>query len=655
MKNNKLSAPVSYLPLQKFHIVPITALDPLSIKASAKKAKCDREKIKYNTLLNATVKALGIKGGFSEYQRIYNSELIPFMKKHGMKKRVDLLKARKKGGDTYLTDITHQDLSERLFFSGLELPEKIFTGYNFDYNHTINDGVYYFNSSLCINQKSKVFSTAEIEAISGEGNTHFPLEIIESVGPYDLRNMENDGRSYALLKKIAKHNIKIAHAYPNIVLECPYDKKPLKSFLDLGKKDYEPDSAAMQAGIDRYNCFANRTLLDVVVGSFGKDLGLAFNLLGDSLVLPSISTRVVKLYLGNIDRESLNQEKEYVDAGFNLFRERIELGEDGWVEIIPFSNNLIFLKGRNGEYDFVFKNQRDKIFEHQIFGKSLKRADIPSCISDYQFFRWHYFEYQGWRDMDSHNSENIFYEKGNKLPGSYPGKDTILQSYHEAKGNFIASKMQSSSKLPGFKEVIVSNQPLMISNLITIDELCLFKEANSDYLDYRGGDKLDSVNVELDSSLPATVTWFDVLAYINWFEKETNVPLRLLSLAEYQELRSTEGIPKERIPVVSDLEFVDHFGNVFPKHPPYMAPDDFQELTCRFGNAEKYQSNTGLEFLKSNSFAEWLQEGACIRSGNLKSFYNDDFHIRSTAPSDSTGKYKGVKIGFRLCYDLSIH
>lgn len=655
MKNNNLSAPVSYLPLKQFHIVPIVALDPASLKASAKKAKCDREKIKYNTLLNAIAKALGIKGGFAEYQRIYDSELVPFMKMHGMKKRVDLLKQRQKGFDTYLTDITHQDLSERLFFSGLELPEKIFTGYNFDYKHTIDDGVYYFNSKICINPKSRVLSVTEIEAICGKRDTYSPLEITESVGPYNLRSMVNDGRSSAMLKSIAEHNIKIAHSHPTIVLDCPYDKKSLKSFLDLGKKDYEPDNAAIQASIDQYNHFASRTLLDVVVGSFINDLDLSFNLLGDSLIYPAKYPNEVELYLGNTTRASLNQDKEFVSIQFDLFRNRIALGEDGWIEVIPFSNNLIFLKGSDGQYDFVFKNQRDKCFEHQIFGKSLKRADIPSCISDYQFFRWHYFEYQGWRHMDSHNSENLFYEEGGKLPGHYPGRDAILQSYHEAKHNFIPKLKKNSAKLSGFKEVMLSSKPLMISNLITIDELYRFKEDNSDYLDYRKGDKLDSVNAELDSSLPAAVTWFDVLAYINWFEKETNVPIRLLSLAEYEKLRAPEGIPKERVPVVSDLEFVDQFGNVFPKHPPYMAPDAFQELTCRFGNTEMYQSNTGLKFLKSNSFAEWLQESACIRSGNLKSFYNDDFHIRSTAPLDSTGKYKGVKIGFRLCYDLLAH
>ena len=146
MKNQ--SIPTTYLPLQKFHIVPITSLDPLSLKASAKFTKRDREKIPHSTLLNATVKALGVKGGFSGYQDVYDSQIKPFLKSHGMSKRKNLLKPRMKGHSNPLPDITHQKLSERLFYSGWELPKKIFTGYDFNYEDTISDGYYYLNSTF---------------------------------------------------------------------------------------------------------------------------------------------------------------------------------------------------------------------------------------------------------------------------------------------------------------------------------------------------------------------------------------------------------------------------------------------------------------------------------------------------------------------------
>ncbi len=651
---SKVTTQISYLPLDKFHIVPITNLDPHSIKASAKKAKCDREKIKYNTLLNAITKALGIKGGFSEYQQTYESKLVPFLKRHGMTRRVDLLKQSKKGFDTFFEDITHQELSERLFFSGWDLPEKIFTGYNFNYEHTIDDGDDYFNRVLCTNNQTRVVEGDELKALLGDESSPSSFTFNERTGPHNLKNTSFYNADSLYVHKIIEHNINIANSNSCVIHDCAYDKRPLRHFLDATQDDYVPDNKAKQAGLERYKRFASRTVLDLVVGSFMKDLPQSFNLLGDSLVKPVNQPHEIELYLGNTDKASLNRDKALVKTKFDLFRKRIEQGCEGWVEIIPFNNKLVFLKGENGQYDFVFKNQRDKVFEHQIFGKSLKRSDIPSFVSNYQFLRWHYFEYQGWRYLDSHNSENLFYEKGNKSSG-YPDRSTILQSYHVAEGNFIPKPKKSSIKLSGFHEVFVESKPLMVSNLITIDELNCFKENNSDYLEYRVGDNLESVNDEHDNTLPATVTWFDVLAYINWFEKEVGVPVRLLRLSEYAVLREPEKIPIERHPVFTDLKFIDTFGRVYSEHPPYMAEDDFQRLTCRFGNTKQIQSEADLKFMESNSFAEWLLEETCIRSGNLKSFYNDDLIIRSKPPLESTGKYKGVKVGFRLCYEMPTH
>ncbi len=648
---NNLSTPISYLPLQKFHIIPIINLDPASIKIAAKKAKCDREQIKYNTLLNAASKALGIKGGFAEYQQTYDSKLVPFLKKHGLTKRVDLLKQRKKGFDTFFEDITRQELSERLFFSGWSLPEQIFTGYNFNYKNTLDDGDDYFNRVLCTNHQTRVVEGDELKALLVDESSPSSFTFNERTGPHDLKNTSFYN---ADILKTIEHNINIANSNSNVVHDCAYDISPLRHFLDANQEDYVPDDKAKQAGLDRYERFASRTVLDLVVGSFMKDLPQSFNLLGDSLVKPVKQSHEIELYLGNTDEASLNRDKALAKTKFDLFRARIEQGCEGWVDIIPFNNKLVFLKGENGQYDFVFKNQRDKAFEHQIFGKSLKRSDIPSFISEYQFLRWHYFEYQGWRYLDSHNSENLFYEKGNKSSG-YPGSSTILQSYHVAEGNFIPKPKKSSIKLSGFHEVLAENKPLMVSNLVTIDELNCFKEKNSDYLEYRVGDNLESVNDESDNALPATVTWFDVLAYINWFEKEVGVPVRLLNLSEYTVLREPEKIPTEREPVFTDLKFIDPLGRVYAGHPPYMAEDDFQKLTCRFGNTKQIQSETGLNFMESYSFAEWLLEETCIRSGNFKSFYNDDFIVRSKPPLKSTGKYKGVKVGFRLCYELLTH
>jgi hypothetical protein len=126
-----------YLALQQCHIVEITSLEPEAIKHVAKHAREDREEIKHNTLLNAIVKSLGFKGGFASYKNHFESSLIPFMEQHGLKNQTDLISLRDK---TMWFKITPQNLSERLFFSGLELPEKVFTGYNFNYGNTMFGG-----------------------------------------------------------------------------------------------------------------------------------------------------------------------------------------------------------------------------------------------------------------------------------------------------------------------------------------------------------------------------------------------------------------------------------------------------------------------------------------------------------------------------------
>ncbi|MGR6780511.1 hypothetical protein [Moritella viscosa] len=579
----------SYLPLQKFHIVPITSLDPLSLKKSAKFTKRDREKIPHSTLLNATVKALGVKGGFSSSQDVYDSQIKPFLKSHGMSKRKNLLKPRMKGDCNLLPDITHQDLSERFFYSGWKLPQKVFTGYDFNYTDTIADGQYYLNSMLCPFSES---------------------------GPHGLKNTTR------LVKDSVESNILIARNNPNAII---------------------PDC--------KYPTFSNRKLIDIVLGGFMMNLDATFHLLGDSLVVPAIKASEVERYYDCGDLDFLNKENEVYHSICALFRERIEQSDDGWIEVISFNEHLIFLKGKNGEYNFVFKNQRNKVFEHQIFGNVLKRSDIPACISDYHFSRWHYFEYQGWRHMDSHCSENYFYEKGNHS-SSYPGRNVILQDYHKAKGNFISKKLTSNERLTNFNEVLLDGKTLMVSQLISIDDLNDFAVSRADYMEYRAGDNLNSVNSEDDSALPASTTWFDALAYLDWFEDNSKIPVRLLTVDEYSSIRAEENISKIREPIVSDLHFVSRDGKIFPQHPPYMAEDEFQSLALRFSNTEKVTNSSGLEFMQSNYFAEWLMEGTCIRSGNLKSFYNDDLIIRAGAPRYSTGKYKGVKIGFRICYEL---
>jgi len=608
----------AFLPLKQFHIVEIRNLDPNAIKRSAKKTKRDREKIPYNTRLNVIVKALGFKGGFAGYEIAYQTELVPFLKQHNLLNRANLLKPRKKEGVAF-KDVGHQTLSERLFFSGRPLPKRVFTGYDYDYLNTICDGHYYLNTILCR---------------------------CDNIGPFGLQE------SFSNTPDKIKNNLQIARAYADEV------------FSD-----------------NQYKAYGKRRLIDIVLGGFMFQITPSFNLIGDALVDPALQSPEVQLYSNGLRHDEYENEKGLYKSIFELFRERIEPCSEGWIDIIPFNKNLIFLKGKNGEYDFVFKNQRGKIFDHQIFGDALKRADVPTCMPDYHFQRWNYFEYEGFRDRDAHESENLFYNSGG-LAADHPGVNQILFDYHDHKKTYSPSRTSSCLVEPGFDPVTIDDKTICISSLVSIEEFNLFLSAKPEYAEYRLGDNLESVNDSDDPSSPVAVTWFDALAYIDWFERERKIGVRLLKAAEFKAVRyddepnnlqnlsppsdpllkavefkvvsnDYQPINRHNSGLQSDLEFVDVDGSVFNGHPPYMHEDKFQELAFRFKNPPKLvKGRSGLDFVQSNDFAEWLLEATCIRSNNLTSFYYDPYILKSAPPKTSTGKYKGTKIGFRLCYEL---
>lgn len=82
-----------------------------------------------------------------------------------------------------------------------------------------------------------------------------------------------------------------------------------------------------------------------------------------------------------------------------------------------------------------------------------------------------------------------------------------------------------------------------------------------------------------------------------------------------------------------------------------MEERSFQELLLKYESIE-YTAKHNLKFMKSTVFGEWLLEKTCIRSDTLTSFYGDNYVLRSQPPLHSSGKYKGMKIGFRLCCEL---
>ena len=625
MKNNT-SVPTTYIPLEKFHILPVTGLTPESLKYSAKKTIRDREKIPHTTKLNILAKSLGIKGGFANYEKEFEEKLKPFMTKHNLHKRVNLLEHKYRGMQLGYTQFTHQQVSERLFYSKGPMPSKLFTGHDFDFSGILAWDMIELNNALEIDSDWESIITNDIH-----------LKVFrDGYDTTQLNERQQQLLSQGLSAKIAFRVV---------------DKSSLPSFIDFitnGKaKDATPTAVKHKEIVT--------TAAELILVKNHNTVPSCYNLLGDNLCDTYCygPDSEVEVYFeeGTLESE-IELIKKQMDFFSQALNERLQACDYGWVNVIPYNENLIFLSDNSGNYDFVIKNQRDKVFTHQIYGDYLKRADIPSFIEDYRFKRWEYFNYKGNRELDSHLAEQHYYANGG-LTKNYPGQHVILQNYYETSGDYITESRSSNKRLHGFKKIKLAEKELMVSELITIDEINDFLHKNHEYFATRKGDSLPPLNSECDKGLAATCTFYDVLAYISWAEKETNVPLRLLAYDEYLAVRDNEVGKSAYSNKGSDMTFHSPDGRQYPGHPPYMNESDFDALTLRFPeNLTNFEKN-GLEFIDSNFFAEWLLEGVSIRSASLTSFYGDANVLRASGPRDCTGKYKGIKTGFRLCYELS--
>lgn len=566
----------SYLPLQKFHILPIYGISPELIKKSVKDCSRDREKISHCTLLNACSKALGFTGGFAGFQEDYLSNLKPFMEKHRLLYLVDLTKQKYPVNDMCMTRslaLKKQDISERIFFSGKEIPKRIFTGFNFRYDMHLANGFRIGNPW---------------------GTPYSNMGICEAIDEA-LKN-------------------------PSVKIDCH-------------------DGTI-------------RNIADVVIGKYlDKVLFSYFNLIGDQLVQPRLDKYEIQCYYPQSYQGDIKNDLALHEKFLDFFISRIEFLDKGWVDVIPYNDNLVFLKGENGEYDFLYKNQRDELFDHKIYSPFLKRSEIPYFDDEYHFKRWLYFEYQGFRRKISHLAEIDFYKDGGS-PQNYPPKEfDLIKKYLIKKEIYLPPQKKKNEKLNGFSKIKISDcKSIMISNLITINDWNEFCKENQDYIKHRKGmDDLKSINTD-SNDMPVSLTFYDVLKYIHWFNKKNNTNVRLLTFDEYKVTSPFEQMERNEWKN-TDIEFL-YDGKISTEHPPYMDEEKFQNIIMRFSKDIKTIVHDQINFIESDRFAEWILEKACVRSKTLTSFYGDKAVIRATPPLDCSGKDKYTKIGFRLCYDL---
>ncbi len=266
----------------------------------------------------------------------------------------------------------------------------------------------------------------------------------------------------------------------------------------------------------------------------------------------------------------------------------------------------------------------------------------------------------------------------------------------------------------GFFIIEINGKRFAVSNLITIGEFKSFMSNNADYSQYRKRleytenkstdrqqEKFDikstlrqvsnvdnwmSVNQD-DDTLPASVTWYDAMAYTAWTSKNNKLPVRLLNETEFRNIATclipldikdyfSSYIDKKNDDIIENPNtilkaslrralkkrlciFSHTDGTPIDGHPPYMPEEEFQSLIFKYDmNELKWkESETGLRFINSPYFGEWLQpQGAAINCWTLASLMSSPTLLASPSRMRfsplSTGKYKSRKIGFRMIYEI---
>jgi hypothetical protein len=424
---------------------------------------------------------------------------------------------------------------------------------------------------------------------------------------------------------------------------------------------------------DYHNILEEQELDYLIPVDLGDFISL-MNLVGDTFIIDENNT---KEHLSMLYEEKIGLiEQDRLMGIAEIIHKQLKKLEKGWIEIIPFNKNLVFLKAKDGSYDFVFKNLRDKKFDSE-FAKYIRTKNIPSLLNEeYDFERWLYFGFKEktknikeikpfdiWLERDSHLSEVEYYK--NNILQDYPGENSILKDYYTKKGVYSYYKKETKEDLEGFKPFELENKVLYVSNLITIKDFYEFyieKDKDKDNQSYQETrlntlESLSNINVEDDENIPISVTWYDAIAYCRYIENKYNVHARLLFQDEYELICPpliNKEYNREDIDIstlfINDINYELNFfygSKQLSSPPPSMS--DFENVVMKWSKSLEFTENNELLFCTNERFNEWTNEFKNGHSRLVSAKYYMDRN--NWALASSTMKYKYRKVGFRVCYE----
>ena len=388
----------------------------------------------------------------------------------------------------------------------------------------------------------------------------------------------------------------------------------------------------------------NENDLDINIAS-------AVHLIGD-LCLKNEETSQDELFFQLYDENGLIIHEESHKRLLKEIKQWLLKQKYGWIEVIPYNENLIFLKSPDGTYDFIFKGLKNDKFISPFEG-FLKPEDTPSIINEkYDFQFWLYYGRNSkkesinylWKERDEHLSEIEFHKNNHSI--KYPSSTQILKDYYKNKNLYIYSTNKSKHYHEKYELVEFEDIKLCISPLITITEF--FEFYNSEYKDRRS-DKLEelySVNFE-KPDYPVSVTWYDAVAYCNYLQIKYKKPFRLLTSKEFE-------IISPKLELNNENELIYFYEN----QEFYEQPDvkNYENLLLRFKEPLTFTTKGKLNFPLNSRFKEWSNEFRDNNHVSLLSSSKDNYKYElywNALLASSTNKYKYLKVGFRVCYELS--
>ncbi|KKM98156.1 hypothetical protein LCGC14_1160780 [marine sediment metagenome] len=276
----------------------------------------------------------------------------------------------------------------------------------------------------------------------------------------------------------------------------------------------------------------------LMLNATSEFVGCMYTMLGSNLMDPPIGEPVMRSY-------DMSEEQRLFEAKlFEMFRAEIEGSNDGWTDVIPVpgNDNLIFLRGANGAFDWVVRDQRDREFSSNPHYPFFTKSELPTAMDESSLQSHLYFSTGKWHERLEHDAEDRHYKAGGTI-ADWPGYAKLIQRELTASEGYCTPRSQSAPASDHFVAHRLDDCCLMVSDLITIEEFSAFEDS-SDWSSIREArackagyviDGLSGMNTDPDS-LPVSVTWLDAVAYCKDYEKRTGLPVRLMTVEEWQQV-----------------------------------------------------------------------------------------------------------------------